>query len=93
MQSEMRSHRLVIAFITGWIAIFLYMLYTLGAHRSETRVEAEAILLLTNIVAVAFIYVGMGEILAAARVMRSVGIRQRTSLSYRAFMGRRRILP
>jgi len=66
MREEIRAHRLVLIFITAWIAIFLYILFALGVHRSEARVEAEAILLLTNLVAVAFVYVGMGEIMAAA---------------------------
>ena len=66
MREEIGVHRLVLIFITAWIAIFLYVLYALGAHRSEIKVEAEGILLLTNLVAAAFVYVGMGEILAAA---------------------------
>lgn len=66
MRAEMRAHRLVLIFVAGWIAIFLYVLFASGVHRSEARVEAEAILLLTNLVAGAFVYVGMGEIVAAA---------------------------
>jgi len=66
MREELRAHRLIIIFIAGWITIFLYILFALGVHRSEARVEAEAILLLTNLVAVAFVYVGMGEIMVAA---------------------------
>lgn len=66
MRDEMRAHRLVLIFIAGWIAIFLYVIFAAGIHRSEARVEAGAVLLLTNLVAAAFVYVGMGEVLAAS---------------------------
>jgi hypothetical protein len=45
--------------IAVWIFIFLYVVFALGAHRSDVRIEVEGVLLLTILVAAALCYVGM----------------------------------
>jgi len=65
MREELRSHKLMLGFIVGWIIIFLSTLVSFGAHKADVKLEAGVVLVLTSVVGAALSYVGMSGIVAA----------------------------
>lgn len=68
MRAELSTHKLTLSFIALWIAGFLALVFLLGAHRSETRLQAEVVIVLTIVVAAAMFQLG-GTALVGAGIL------------------------
>jgi len=78
MREEFRSHKVIASLLAGWLAVFIAMLFFLGAFRTQARVEVEVILVLNMTVCAALGYMGLADLIVGIELgsphRREIGI-------------------